>query len=143
LEDLVAQLRAVGPGLQRVFGFRMLRGRFFNEGDTAGSEPVVVVNRAFARAYFGENQDPGVAIGQELMSYGNDKLAHIIGVLDDERQTSVLEQSKPEIDVCIPQITPDSMFYGVAEGLAMNLAIRTTRRPSEIIPELRNVFRGA
>lgn len=143
LEDLVAQLRAVGPGLQRVFGFRMLRGRFFNEGDTAGSEPVVVVNRAFARAYFGENQDAGVAIGQELMSYGNDKLAHIIGVLDDERQTSVLEQSKPEIDVCIPQIAPDSMFYGVAEGLAMNLAIRTTRRPSEIIPELRNAFRSA
>jgi hypothetical protein len=143
LEDLVAELRAVGPGLQSVFGFRMLRGRFFNEGDTAGSEPVVVVNRAFVRAYVGENRDPGVAIGQELMSYGNDKLAHIIGVLDDERQASIAEESKPEIDVCIPQITPNSMFYGVAEGLAMNLAIRTARRPSEIVLELREVFRSA
>jgi predicted permease len=142
LEDLVAQFRAVGPGLQRVFGFRMLRGRFFNEDDTSAAEPVVVVNRAFVKAYFGDNRDPGVAVGQELMSYGKDKLAHIIGVIDDERQSSILEQSKPEIEVCIPQITPQSMFYGTAEGLAMNLAIRTARRPSEIIPELRNVFRS-
>ncbi len=140
LEDLVAQFRAVGPGLQHVFGFRMLRGRFFNESDTASAEPVVVVNRAFVRAYFGDNRDPAVALGKELMSYGNDKPAHIIGVIDDERQSSVLEQSKPEIEVCIPQITPDSMFYGVAEGLAMNLAVRTGRRPFDIIPELRHVF---
>src|SRR6185295_7422184 len=49
-EELVAQFRAVGPGLQRVLGFRMLAGRFFNENDTAGSEPVLVVNRAFAKA---------------------------------------------------------------------------------------------
>src|SRR5260370_30997800 len=36
--DLRAQFRAVGPELQEVFGFRMLKGRFFNEGDTATSQ---------------------------------------------------------------------------------------------------------
>jgi predicted permease len=142
IENLVVQFRAVGPGLQRVLGFRMLRGRFFNDGDTAGSAPVVVVNRAFVREYFGDNRDPGDAINQELMSYGNEKLAHIIGVIDDERQSSVLEQSKPEVDVCIPQITPNTGFYRVAEGLAMNLVIRTESEPSVIIPELRRVFRS-
>ena len=140
IENLVVQFRAVGPGLQRVLGFRMLRGRFFNDSDTAGSAPVVVVNRAFVREYFGDNRDPGDAINQELMSYGDDKLAHIIGVIDDERQSSVLEQSKPEVDVCIPQITPNTGFYRVAEGLAMNLIIRTEREPSVVIPELRRVF---
>jgi len=140
IENLVVQFRAVGPGLQRVLGFRMLRGRFFNDSDTAGSAPVVVVNRAFVREYFGDNRDPGDAINQELMSYGDDKLAHIIGVVDDERQSSVLEQSKPEVDVCIPQITPNTGFYRVAEALAMNLIIRTEREPSVVIPELRRVF---
>lgn len=143
IEDLVAQFRAVGPGLQRVFGFRMLKGRFFNEGDTPGSAPVVVVNRAFVKAYFGDDRDLGKAIGQELLSYGNDKPAQIVGVLDDERQASVVEQSQPEVEVCIPQITPDSGFYRVAEGLAMNLAVRTERSPSSFIPELRGVLRGA
>ena len=142
IEDLQVQFRAVGPSLQRVFGFRMLRGRFFNDGDTAGSEPVVVVNRAFVREYFGDNRDPGYAVNQELMSYGNDKLAHIVGVIDDERQSSVLEQSKPEVEVCIPQITPESGFYRVAEGLAINLAVRAEQEPSRIIPELRGVFRS-
>jgi predicted permease len=143
IEDLVTQFRAVGPGLQRVFGFRMLRGRFFNEDDTAGAAPVVVVNRTFAKAFFGSKRDPGEALDRELLSYGNDKFAHIIGVIDDERQTSVLEQSKPEVEVCIPQITPDSGFYRVAEALAMNLAVRTERNPASVIPELRRVFREA
>ena len=142
IEDLMVQFRAVGPSLQRVFGFRMLRGRFFNDGDTAGAAPVVVVNRAFVKEFFGANRDPGEAINQELMSYGDAKLAHIIGVIDDERQSSVIEQSKPELDVCIPQITPKSGFYRVAEGLAMNLAIRTEQDPSRMIPELRKVFRN-
>jgi hypothetical protein len=102
-----------------------------------------VVNRAFVKAYFGDRRDPGEALGKELLSYGNDKPAHIVGVLDDERQESVLEQSRPEIEVCIPQITPDSMFYRTAEGLAMNLAVRTERSPTSIIPELRKIFYDA
>lgn len=142
-EELVAQFRAVGPGLQRVFGFRMLAGRFFNENDTAGSEPVLVVNRAFAKAFFGDNRNPEKILGKELLSYAEDKPAHIIGVLDDERQASLLEESKPEIDVCIPQITPKTGFYRVAEGLAMNLAVRTERNPSAFIPELRGVLASA
>jgi predicted permease len=141
--DLTAQFRAVGPDLQRVFGFRMLRGRFFNEHDTGGAPPVIVVNRAFVKAFFRDDRDPGAILGQELLSYDGDHFAHIIGVIDDERQSSVMEQSKPEIDVCVPQITPKSGFFRVAEGMAMNLAVRTKREPSEIIPELRNVFRSA
>jgi predicted permease len=142
-ENLVAQFRAVGPGLQRVLGFRMLAGKFFNENDTAGSEPVLVVNRVFVKAFFGDNRDPGKILGKELLSYGNDKPAHIIGVLDDERQVSLLEESKPEIDVCIPQITPKTGFYRVAEGLAMNLAVRTERNPNAFIPELRGILASA
>jgi predicted permease len=142
IANLVVQFRAVGPGLQRVLGFRMLRGRFFNDRDTAGSAPVVVVNRAFVREYFGDNRDPGDAIDRELMSYGDDKLARIIGVIDDERQSSVVEQSQPEVDVCIPQITPNTGFYRAAEGLAMNLAIRTESEPAVIIAGLRRVFQS-
>ncbi|HEY7354632.1 MAG TPA: ABC transporter permease [Terriglobales bacterium] len=143
IENLVVQFRAVGPGLQRVLGFRMLAGRFFNEGDTPGSEPVVVVNRAFVKEYFGGKRDPKGTIGEELLSYDKHKLAHIVGVIDDERQASIMEPSRPEVDVCIPQITPKSGFYQVAEGLAMNLAVRTERAPSAFIPELRAALRNA
>jgi predicted permease len=143
VEDLVTQFRAVGPGLQRVFGFRMLSGRFFNEGDTASSQPVIVVNRAFARAYFGKNQGLDKAVGQQLLSYDKEKLAEIVGVVDEERQSSVIEPSQPEVEVCIPQITPKTGFYRVAEGLAMNLAVRTDRNPISFIPEFRRALTSA
>jgi predicted permease len=139
--EIRAQFRAVGPEMQQVFGFRMLRGRFFNEGDTASSQAVVVVNRAFVKAYFGDDRDPSAILGESLVGFGKNRRSVVVGVLDDERQVSVAEPSQPEMEVSIPQITPESMFYKAAEGMAMDLAVRTVRDPSEVIRELRNVLR--
>jgi predicted permease len=139
--DLVAQFRAVGPEMQRVFGFRMLKGRFFNEEDTASTQPVAVVNRAFVKAYFGGDENPQKIIGENLFSFSKDKRAVVIGVIDDERQVSVTKQSQPEIEVAIPQITPGTGFYKGAEGMGMDLAIRTDRSSASIIPELRELLR--
>ncbi len=50
-KPVTAYFKAVSPDLQPVFGLKMLKGRFFNAQDTASSDPVVVVNQAFARAY--------------------------------------------------------------------------------------------
>jgi len=67
----------------------------------------------------------------------------IIGVLDDERQVSIAKESQPEIEICIPQITPDTLAYQSVEGLNMALAVRTDRNPSSIIPQLRELMRQA
>ncbi|HWW97417.1 MAG TPA: ABC transporter permease, partial [Edaphobacter sp.] len=141
--DLVSQFRAVGPEMQRVFGFRMLKGRFFNESDTASSQTAVVVNRAFAKQYLGTDNDLGKVLGEGLFNFTKNRRAVIIGVLDDERQVSIAKESQPEIEICIPQITPDTLAYQSVEGLAMDLAIRTDRNPSSIIPELRDLMRQA
>ncbi len=141
--SLQAQFRAVGPEMQQVFGFSMLRGRFFNEGDTPNSQAVVVVNRAFVKAYYGEDSDPGKILGESLIGYGKGRRSIVIGVLDDERQVNVAEPSQPEMEVCIPQITPESMFYKAAEGMSMDLAVRTDRDPALVTPELREALRSA
>jgi predicted permease len=140
--ELQAQFRAVGPEMQKVFGFRMLRGRFFNEQDTATSEAVILVNRAFVKAYFGDDRDPGKMIGEHLLSLGEKRRTTVIGILDDERQVNVADPSKPELEVCIPQITPDTGFYKGAEGMAMDIAVRTDLSPSAIVPELRQAMRA-
>ncbi len=141
--NLRAQFRAVSPEMQRVFDFRMLEGRFFNEHDTSRSQPVVVVNRAFVKAFLGDDSNPSKFLGQPLISYDENRQATVIGVLDDERQVSVAEPSQPELEVCIPQITPDSAFYNTAQGLAMDLAVRTNRSPASIFPERRRLMREA
>jgi predicted permease len=138
-----AKAGAVTADKQKVFRFPMLRGRFFNEGDTASSTPVVVVNRAFVREWEGNDEgDPGKILGTPLLGLGKDRQSVVVGVLDDERQVSVAEPSQPEIEVCLPQITPESGFYQPV-GMAMDLAVRTERDPAAITPVLRRVMREA
>lgn len=141
--EVRAQFRAVSPEMQQVFAFGMARGRFFNSSDTPNSPPVVVVNRAFVRAFTGDDGDPGKFLGTPLVNYGKNRRATVIGILDDERQVSLAQQSQPEIEVCLPQITPDSGLYKATEGIAMDLAVRTVRSPASIIPDLRQLLRTA
>lgn len=141
--DMRAQFRAVGPEMQEVFGFRMLKGRFFNESDTATSQGVVLVNRAFVRQYFGDDRDLGAILGESLIPLDKTRRAVVVGVLDDTRQVSVAEQSQPEIEVCLPQITPGSSFYRNIEGIAMDLAVRSERNSASVIPELRAMMINA
>lgn len=141
--SLDAEFRAVGPEMQQVFGFRMLRGRFFNEGDTASSQAVAVVNRAFVQAYFGDDRDPSKILGENLLSLDKQRRSVVVGVVDDERQVSAAKPSMPEIEICIPQITPQTGFYRVTEGFSMALAVRTNLKPEAILPALREAMRQA
>jgi predicted permease len=141
--ELRSQLRVVGPNAQKVFGFRMWRGRYFNESDTPTSLPVAVVNLAFAKAYTGDNDHPESILGESLLPFGKERRAVVVGILDDARQRSVAESSEPEIQIGLPQLGPDSLFYRPAEGMAMDLAVRTERQPSSVIPDLRRLMRNA
>ncbi len=68
--------------------------------------------------------------------------AVIIGIVDDERQAKIDEPSQPEVEVCIPQLTPASGMYEPAT-IAMDLAVRTERAPDAMIPVLRPILRQA
>lgn len=137
-----SNFRAVGPEAQQVFGLNMLAGRYFNDQDTAGSQPVAVVNRAFARLYAPDPQNLGSALGMHLLNMRQNQPIVVVGVLDDARQSSIM-QSEPETEVSIPQISPDSNSYLAVEGSAMDLAVRTDRPSASIGPEIRSVLRQA
>jgi predicted permease len=142
-DDLITtNFRAVSPEAQAVFGLNMLLGRYFNKEDTAGSQPVAVVNRAFARLYAPDPQNLRSVLGMQLLDLQKDRKAVVVGVLDDARQSSIL-RSEPEAEICIPQIAPDSNSYLAVEGNAMDLALRTERPYASIIPELRALLRQA
>jgi predicted permease len=137
--------KAVSPDLQKVFGFKMYAGRYFSVQDAAAGEPVLVVNRAFARAYAPHEQDLHKIVGMKVLKLNGKKSqqATIIGILDDFRQGSVDESARPEVEVSLSQLTPDSGYYTVLEGIAMDLAVRTHRPLSQVIPELRSALRQA
>ncbi len=134
-----AQLGAASPEMQRVFGFRMLQGRFFNAQDTATSQPVVVVNRAFADEW-SPGSSPMAKKFLRMRSNDKNSEAIVIGVIDDLPQRSLADKRGPQVLFCIPQLGPDASFYQATLGVHMELSARTRENPSAVIPEIRAIL---
>jgi putative ABC transport system permease protein len=79
------------PGYFRTLGIPILAGRGFNESDLAGSPRVVIVNRAFARRFFGSES----AIGQHISSHGG--WAEIVGEVGNVRDSNLSRPPGPLI----------------------------------------------
>jgi predicted permease len=130
------RLRAAGPELKDVLGFKMYSGRFFNEQDTPDAQPVAVVNRAFARLYAPDSE----RVDDFSIGLGKGRSAKIVGVMDDFRQKSLSEPSVPEIDFCAPQMRPTDGLYQPTMDAHVELVVRTANDPKLFIPELRRVL---
>lgn len=119
-----AQDRAVTPGFFRALGIPVLRGREFADEDSATSEPVIIVNAAFAREYFPTSG----AIGKRVIpSRAGGMSREIVGVVGDTRQFGLDTPAAPEF--YIPHAQDAWPFLGVA--------VRTSGDPASIVPHLR------
>jgi predicted permease len=113
--------RLASPGLVDALGIPMIRGRFFTDGDTPSSPPVVVVNQAFTSMYL-PNQDPighSISMGKK----GRFSEMRIVGVVADMKQSNVTDSTKPEIYFCLAQTEPGTPLYGIATAF-IQVAIR-------------------
>jgi predicted permease len=131
-----AQLKAAGPELQDVLGFRMARGRYFNQQDTPDSPPVAVVNKAFAQLYL----PTGDVMEKFNISSAKHRQAKIVGVVDDFHQMSIDHPSFPEIDLCAAQLRPTDGFYQPTLLAHVEIAIRTQADPVQLIPAVRRAM---
>jgi predicted permease len=141
-KNISAMLKPVSPEIQSIFGFKMLAGRFFNAQDSPTSEPAAVVNPAFARLYAPDKHDLSSILGLKVWNLRKNAPARVIGVIENERQKSVAQPSQPEVEICLCQLTPEAGIYQPST-VAMDLAVRTHRSTSEIIPELHDLLRQA
>jgi putative ABC transport system permease protein len=93
-----ASPRIISPQYFSVLGVRLLAGRTFSAADSETSQPVVVVNQAFAKRYLG-----GSWLGSKLplVAYGPpdaDRIeCTVIGVVDDVRYVTSDQLVQPEI----------------------------------------------
>jgi predicted permease len=79
-DDSASSFDQVGPHYFQVIGVPLLAGRDFDEHDTAGAQPVVIVNRTMARFYFGDSNPVG-----KYIANGNDRYI-IVGVVQDMKE---------------------------------------------------------
>jgi putative ABC transport system permease protein len=84
---------AIDPNYLTTVGLPLVRGRNFDEHDTADSPPVVLVNRTMA-----ENLWPGEdPLGKRLEFPDVKVTATVVGVVGDAKQYDIAEQQRPQV----------------------------------------------
>jgi len=129
--EQLAEFRMVSPGYYQVFQDRLLKGRLLDPSlDTPTSSPTIVVNEAFVKKFIPEGRDP---IGMQLEGHDHET---IVGVVKNVRQ-NLYEPPLAQTDYPISQVKlADSMnFLG-----SMQIVIRTSGNPMNIVPSLRRAF---
>src|SRR6185312_7006339 len=117
----------ITPDYFRALGIKRLSGRDFDEHDNATGQPVAIVNEAFARKFF-PNDNP---IGKRIsVDCPKDELCRgIAGVFGNIRQDSLTEAASPEIYLPYQQ----SPLNG------MTLIVRSNGNPLNMVGSVRSV----
>lgn len=109
------EVRAITPDYFRVLQTGLLQGRFFNDGDTAESPKVVIVNQALSRKYFPK----GAALGRRITfddPRHDPKWITIVGIVESIRHRSLDAEPAPEYYVPHTQNTERAMVLAVRSG---------------------------
>ena len=144
----LALATSVTPDYLTVMGIPLLKGRFFDDHDRRGSEPVIVVDEVLARNAFGAEDPVGKRLWVPEMSgpnwsEGNDPL-RIVGVVGHVRHWGLARDDQAQVRAQFyypfAQV-PDSALRRWSE--LMSIAVRTSIPPLHLVDSLRHELRGA
>ncbi|HEY4300833.1 MAG TPA: ABC transporter permease [Candidatus Didemnitutus sp.] len=125
------QVRDVDPGYFRAMGITLLRGRWFDETDTAKSQHVVVIDRVLADRFW-PGQDP---LGKRIDRGGDaPNYRVVVGVVAPIKFASLEDPVKKETLYFPYAQQPDNNFV---------LVIKTDRDPAALTPAVREAVHGA
>jgi len=110
----VAEWRVVSPSYFQTMRIPLRRGRWFADQDQ-GKPPVIIINEAFARQYFGTD-DP---LWRELTTVGAREPCQIVGIVGNERFNGLGNPSPPTLYLPLAQRSLASM----------SLVVRTRTNP--------------
>ncbi|HEV7522008.1 MAG TPA: ABC transporter permease [Candidatus Angelobacter sp.] len=128
-EEPAADIEAATPGFFRTLNIPLLRGRDFSERDDSKAPGVVVVNEAFVRKYF-PNDDPlGKHITPGASNSGKPQVREIIAVVGNVKNRSLDAE-----DVPVYYIPSTQLNFG-----SMAVCLRTSNDPHSIASAVRNV----
>jgi putative ABC transport system permease protein len=122
------------PGHLDAMGIRLLRGRFIDEHDTAGSLPVTVIDEEFARLYF-SGEDP---VGQYLAGDPEHDMPHsqIVGVVAHVKNYGLDSPGPVQAEMYRPRAqVPDKYQPLLAERVS--LLVRTFSEPEALTAAVR------
>jgi putative ABC transport system permease protein len=128
-----AEYRLISSDYFRVMKMAVRQGRQFDQNDTMGAEPVVVVNEAFARRNFGNAQP----LGRQLYAGFDPAMRRVIGVVNETKQRSLGEVSPATVFIPLTQ-APEEMSGIMRQS---SFVLRTTGDPLLLSAAVRSEMR--
>ncbi len=140
-EQPIALATSVTPDYLKVMGIPMRQGRFFNDRDRMGSEPVLVIDDVLAQHAFGAQEPVGKRLWIPDMGPGPFRVVGVVGHVrhwglagDDQAQV------RAQFYYPFAQV-PDSLLRRWSE--LMSIAVRTHIAPLNVVEPLKRALRGA
>jgi predicted permease len=128
----------VTPGYFHLLGMTLLRGRLFGEADDENAPGVAVINEAFARAHW-PNENP---VGQhiKLPTPGNRSPREwitVVGVIADARTETLADSSAPQLYLSLYQRTAKDWAVFLRGRLdAVTIPAQLRQQVQSVNPEL-------
>ena len=133
--------RFVSPGYFEALRIPLLRGRYFTRTDTGEAGHVVIVNEAFARKYW-QDQDPigqRMVIGKGLGADFDEPARQVVGIVGSVTESGLAGGMVPVMYVPQSQITDGLTRLG-ASLLPLSWVIRTSGDPLSMASAIRHEF---
>jgi len=123
----------VSPDYFRAAGIKLRSGRYLNAADVASAPRVALVNEAFARREFPDQNPIGEKItllgdvNRSVREEGSQPPVEIVGVIAEIKDYSLYQTAPPIIYVPAPQDPQRTM----------SLPVKTAADPASLLPEIR------
>ncbi len=138
----------VSADYNRTMGVQMLAGRGFLPSDSAGTQPVCLVNEAFVRRFLAGQRTLGnyVEFTKDATDGTDNRLMKaplaIVGVMPDEIDGGELSfRPGPTVSVDYKQFSTDQPMARFLFGLAPQFAVRSTLPEATLLREIRSVLK--
>jgi putative ABC transport system permease protein len=134
----------VSPGYYSVFKIPILRGRDFTDKDSTGAPGVVIINQAFAKQFF-PNENPigqQITIGKGVGPEFDEPARQIVGVVGDIHDGGLNRDPRPVMTVPQAQVTDGITALNARIG-PVGWLVRTHGDPHQAITAVTEQLRQA
>ncbi len=134
-ERYEAGYNSVSSSYFSTMGIAMLQGRGISTRDTENAPWVVVINQAFARRYWPNENPIGKRLTLDISE--EERPREVVGVVEDVRQVALSVAPEPEMYVSFPQqaaLYPGDAYQG---RIHMSIVVRTTAASAQVVGLIR------
>ncbi|HTQ57748.1 MAG TPA: ABC transporter permease [Bryobacteraceae bacterium] len=137
------QWRSVSPHYFAAFRIPLVRGRLFDEHDTGTSAPVILINAAMARKYWGKEDPIGqsMILGKGLGPQFEEPARQVVGIVGNVRENGLADADQGVMYVPGSQV-PNGLTHLANSVIPLSWIVKTAGEPTALSAAVQQQFRS-